>query len=89
MKESAHKHFKPRDPGLRLLADALIVIGTLFVGGLVGGLVVGVAWGTSCFFSQQKSKRELDFRKRLNDKGSSDEEGLLQGSLSLVTRTTG
>ena len=89
LKESAHKHFKPRDPGLRLLADALIVIGTLFVGGLVGGLVVGVAWGTSCFFSQQKSKRELDFRKRLNDKGSSDEEGLLQGSLSLVTRTTG
>lgn len=57
----AHTEFKHRQGGLRLLCDALIVIGTLFAGvGLLIGLI-RKARGNTFFFSQEKTEREKSF----------------------------
>ncbi|MBA2655438.1 MAG: hypothetical protein H0U70_00440 [Tatlockia sp.] len=59
---AAHEEFKHRDKGLRLLADALLLISILF-----GGLGLVIMAGRYCtsnsvFFSQSKTRRE----ERLN-----------------------
>ncbi len=57
---SAHVAFKPRHSTRRLVADVLMMVGSLFAG---LGLAVGISRkirGTSFFFSQAQTSREKD-----------------------------
>ena len=87
LEEAANKHFKPRHANFRRFADVFIMIGTLFVGGLIIGLG-RVALGHKFFFSQEESTRANDFKKHLRDSNFNNE-GLLHGDFSPENRNPG
>ena len=60
LKACAHDEFKHRDNVPRLLADALMLISSLALVGLVIG-VTRVLSGHSFFFSSEKTRREAEF----------------------------
>ncbi len=66
MRALAHQHFKHRDKGWRLLADALMVISSLTLVGLVIA-AARVSLGTSVFFSQAPTAREKVFNDYLKE----------------------
>ncbi|KTC93533.1 SidE phosphodiesterase domain-containing protein [Legionella drozanskii] len=64
MIDSAHKHFQHRDSKARILADALMVISSLFGVGLL--VVAGrVLSGRTLFFSKAPTARETELRNSL------------------------
>ncbi|HCA88813.1 MAG TPA: hypothetical protein DEO98_00430, partial [Legionellales bacterium] len=65
MRALAYQHFKHRDKGWRLLADALMVISSLALVGLVIA-AARVSLGTSVFFSQAPTAREKVFNNHLD-----------------------
>lgn len=63
IRESAYKHFKHKDKNLRLLADALMLLGFLFGGGFVA--LGRKITGRTFFFSNANTKRTTDLESLL------------------------
>jgi hypothetical protein len=63
--QCAHQNFKHRDAKLRLFADAVLLISSLVLVGLVIGGIRS-AQGNGFFFSTAKTKREEDYLKTMD-----------------------
>ena len=66
LEETAHKHFKHRDFGLRLLGDALLLIGSFFGVGLIVGGIRHCA-GKGFFFLGEETKTEQEVKKKFEN----------------------